>query len=259
MWTFCKRMTMHWPAASRRRDFHGRSRGSRPRSSHRARGPAPRARRASMRPGQVFTMRWMAGSGVRSSRAVAALPATRSSAAAMPPTVRLSEGRLSAVRGPHCASLASAARTMPSTVRAGRGQRHQRLVGHRAGRADAGERLADHAAEEARGRAVGQARAHAHRHQPHAAAADEALARVVGHELLADELLDAVAGLRRGQRVVVDDLGQRLLGRVAEHRERAGEHQHRARCRRCAGVRAGRWWRRSCCACRGRSRPRIRR
>lgn len=43
-------------------------------------------------------------------------PATRSSAAAISPTVVFSEGRLIAVRGPHCASPASAARTKPAMV-----------------------------------------------------------------------------------------------------------------------------------------------
>ncbi len=49
---------------------------------------------------------------------------------------------------------------------------------------------------------------------------DEALARVVGHQLLADEFLDAVAGLRRGQGVVVDDL-RAAAARASCRRRRA--------------------------------------
>ena len=72
-----------------------------------------------MRAGQVFTMLAMAASGTQSISAVAAGPATRSSAAAISRGVVVSAGRVSAVRGPHCASATSAARSRPSMVRAG--------------------------------------------------------------------------------------------------------------------------------------------
>nr|WP_255638412.1 hypothetical protein [Amycolatopsis sp. DSM 110486] len=92
-----------------------------------------------------------------------------------------------------------------------------------------GQRFADDAGQEARRGGVGLARPHRHRHQPHGPATHEALARVVGHELLADELLHAVARLQARERRVVD-VADRADRRVAaEHGQRAGEHQYRLR------------------------------
>src|SRR5439155_1203196 len=73
---------------------------------------------------------------------------------------------------------------------------------HRADRLHARKRLADDPGEERRRRPVRPARPHGDRHEPRGAAVDVALARVIGDEVLADELLRAVRGLRRGQRRV---------------------------------------------------------
>ncbi len=55
-------------------------------------------------------------SGSQSISAVASLPATRSNAWAISPTVVVIAGRFTAVRAPHCPALAVAARRMPRTV-----------------------------------------------------------------------------------------------------------------------------------------------
>src|SRR6218665_3262434 len=129
-----------------------------------------------MRLGQLVTILAICASGSQSISALAARPATCSSACAISRTVVVSAGRLTAVRTRHSAALALAARVMPATVLpgeasatrgagagrtedagdgvAGRGERDRRLGGHRAARALAGQRLAQHAAEETRGRAV---------------------------------------------------------------------------------------------------------
>ena len=58
-----------------------------------------------------------------------------------------------------------------------------------------------------------------------AAAVDVALARVVGDQVLADQLLRAVGGLRRRQRRVGDDGRQRHRRVGPEHRDRAAEDE----------------------------------
>jgi hypothetical protein len=158
------------------------------------------------------------------------LPATFSSAATISPTVTVSAGRFIATGGPQASAGTSAARRRPAQAgdaAGGRAQGHRGGRGHRAACAFAGQRLAHDAAEEARRRRIGPARAHRDRHQAHAAPAHQAAAGEVGHQLLADELLDAVAVLRHRQHVVLDD-GRRLPpGRRAQHRHRAGEDEHR--------------------------------
>ena len=100
---------------------------------------------------------------------------------------------------------------------------------HRAHRFHAGQWLADDAAEKRRCRTVRLARTHCHRHQPGRATVDVTLARVVGQQVLADQLLRAIGRLGRRQRGVADQRGQRH-GRVRpEHRDRTGEHQSRRR------------------------------
>ena len=105
------------------------------------------------------------------------------------------------------------------------------VAGDRADRLLAGERLADDAGEERGGGAVRPAGPHGHRHQPRRAAVDEALARVVGDQVLADQLVRAVGGLRRGQGVVGDEVGQ---GRDGSGPNTATELENtsRAGCRR---------------------------
>lgn len=62
-----------------------------------------------------------------------------------------------------------------------------------------------------------------------AAAVEQPAPREVGDEVLADELLRAVRGLRRRERVVVDDVRQRAVAVRAVDRERAREHEARRR------------------------------
>jgi hypothetical protein len=81
-----------------------------------------------------------------------------------------SDGRLIAVRWPHSASLASAARMNPSMVREGEDSATA-LRADRHARAHAGQRLADHAAQEAGAAPLGSPGRTAHRDRPHAAAA----------------------------------------------------------------------------------------
>ena len=88
-----------------------------------------------------------------------------------------------------------------------------------------GQRLADDAAEEGRCCAIGPARAHRHCHQACSATIDEALARVVGNQVLADQLLYAVGSLGRGQRVVGNSGGHGHIGVRTEHRYGTGKHQ----------------------------------
>ena len=71
-------------------------------------------------------------------------------------------------------------------------------------------------------------------HQPDRPPAQESLAGVVGQQLLADDLLRAVAGLRVGQGVVVHDRGQRVLAGRPEDGQGAREHHDRARPQRAA-------------------------
>ena len=90
----------------------------------------------------------------------------------------------------------------------------------------AGKRLPDDAREKARGSRVRPPRSHADGHQPDGPPAHEPLAGVVGQQLLPDDLLHAVAGLRVRQGVVVHDRWQRMLGRRAENGQGTGEHHH---------------------------------
>ena len=104
----------------------------------------------------------------------------------------------------------------------------------------AGQRLADDAAGEGRGRLVRLARPHDDGRQAQRAAVDEALAALVVDQQFADRLLDAVGGLRRQRRLV----GQGRRHVAAEDGDRAGEDdprrprqgaagfEHRHACRR---------------------------
>ncbi len=154
-------------------------------------------------------------------------PAARSSAATMSPTLTVSAGRLTGLRPPQAAPEAPAAQRSPASARAGEDSATSvcASTGHTA--RCAGQRLADDAGQEPGRGPVGPARADGHRHQPDGPAAQEALARVVGQQLLPDDLLHPIAGLRVRHRLVVDHGGQRVLGGVAEHGQRAGEHDHR--------------------------------
>ena len=98
----------------------------------------------------------------------------------------------------------------------------------RANRPLAGEGLADDAGQKARRSRVGPAWAHADGHQPDRPPAQESLACVVGQQVLPDNLLRAIAGLRIRQRLIIDDGGQRVLGGVSEHGQGAGVNHHRA-------------------------------
>ena len=73
----------------------------------------------------------------------------------------------------------------------------------------AGERLADDARIEARGRLVGLAGPHADRGQAQPDAVDEPAAGVVGEQKLAHRLLRAVGGQRREMEFIADDVGER--------------------------------------------------
>jgi hypothetical protein len=113
----------------------------------------------------------------------------------------------------------------------GSGRRDQRRFGgrvDRAGRALAGQRLPDDAGEEARRRPVGAPRAHADRRQPDRPSAQEALAGVIGQQLLADDLLRAVAGLRVRRGLIGHDIGQGVIGRGAEGRHGTGVDHDRS-------------------------------
>ena len=142
---------------------------------------------------------------------------------------------VTAVRPPHTSSGDEAAHRSASIARAGAASATSACRIDRADRALARERLADDARHEARGRGVGTAGAHADRHQPDAPPAQESLARVVGHQLLADELLDPVAGLRVRQRAVHHHGRHRELGGPAEHRDRTRIDHQRAGAHRAAG------------------------
>ena len=138
-----------------------------------------------------------AGSSAQSMRSLMPAPATRSSAAAISLGVVVSAGQVH--RGPAAPGGVVDRRRPQDALQACGAVTTARSgcpggTGH-AG-ALAGQRFADDAGQEARRRGVRRSGPHRHRHQPHGPAAHEALARVVGHQLLADELLDAVARLR---------------------------------------------------------------
>ena len=156
-------------------------------------------------------------------------PATASSASSISATVTLSAGRLSASAAAERLDAASIDRDQ-AFDRARRRRHRMRHAG--VDRADrllpaSGSRMMPLKNDDAAplglpGRTVTVIRRAA-------AAVDEALARVVGDQVLAHQLVRAVAGLRRRQRVVAHQRRHRR-GRVgAEHRDRAGEHEPRGR------------------------------
>ena len=106
-----------------------------------------------------------------------------------------------------------------------RRQRMRDVGRDRADRLDASERLAHDPREERRRGAVRAARAHGHRHQSRRAAVDKALPRIVGDQVLANQLVRSIRGLGRRQRVVADERRQRQRRVGAEHRDRAREHE----------------------------------
>ena len=114
------------------------------------------------------------------------------------PTRTVSAGRFTAVRLPHASGVASAA----ATGLRWRVRRGQRLPGYRAapGTLPAGRsratRMDDRKPDAA---AFGRARAHRHGHQSYAAAVDQSAPGVVRDQLFANELLDAVGGVRNRQ------------------------------------------------------------
>jgi MFS family permease len=98
----------------------------------------------------------------------------------------------------------------------GAGRRGQCYLSQRSDRADrslACQRLANDSRQEPRRRCVRPARPDADCHQPYRAAGQKALARVVSQQLLADNLLGTVTGLRVRHGLVVHDGGQRMLER----------------------------------------------
>src|SRR5687768_4207517 len=106
----------------------------------------------------------------------------------------------------------------------GRNDPHARGRRHRADRLFAVHRLPDDAARERRSGGVGPAGPHGDGRQAERPPVDEALARVVGDQQLADGLLGPVGGLRGQRRRLEHDLGQR----AAVDRNRAGEDNARA-------------------------------
>ena len=158
-------------------------------------------------------------------RSATASPATLRSAATMSPT----ETRIPGTLTERVCANAEAGASWP-TIRlaiTARGEvtHIRRRRRDRADRVDAGQRLADDAARERRRGLVRLARPHGDGRQAQAAAVDEALARHVVDEILADRLLRAVRRLRRQRRVV----GHRIGQRSAEDGERAREHELRRR------------------------------
>ena len=108
---------------------------------------------------------------------------------------------------------------------------HIRVVArHGADRVDARQRLADDAARERRRGLVRLAGPHGDRRQAQAAPVDEALARHVVDQQLADRLLRAVGRLRRERRVVGDR--DRAAGR---RRPRASSRTRISAARRAGG------------------------
>ncbi len=87
------------------------------------------------------------------------------------------------------------------------------------------QRLTQDTAEK-RGRCtIGLARAHTDRHQAGAAAIDKAFTAVVGHHVLAHQLLCAIRGLRRGEGIVRHHIGQGVCGIGSVDRHRTAEQQ----------------------------------
>ena len=121
-------------------------------------------------------------------------PATASSASSICRTRTFRAGRFSAVRPPLAGRRGWLRRRRSAPAPSCRRRHRVRHVAAppAARRADAGQRLADDAAEERLGRAIRPPGPHRDRHQPRRAAVDEALARVVGDQVLADQLLRAV-------------------------------------------------------------------
>src|SRR3954449_4063894 len=209
--------------------------------------PRLSARLASSLRAQPSTILMITGSGSRRMRSATLSPATRLSAAICSATVTDRPGmlrlrrcptravsivaawmrKLTAERGDACqwrtssatgstaCCPASGSRVMPPK------KAPAALLGF-PGRLP-GERLADDAREEARGRLVGLARPHADRRQPDADAVEEAAPRVIGEQELTDRLLGAVARQRRCEELVADRLRE---GR-AEDRDRRGEDEPR--------------------------------
>src|SRR5205807_1321587 len=83
--------------------------------------------------------------------------------------------------------------------------------------------FADDVGEEPGCRLVRLARPYADRRQANADAVEEALARIIGNQKLADGLLRAVTGERGVEEFVADGIRKGC----AEHRNRRGEHQPR--------------------------------
>jgi len=81
--------------------------------------PSWPARSARTRAGQLATIRATCGSGIQSMSALTSGPATRASAVAMPATLIVSAGRLTALRPPHASSEAVAAHVRPAMALAG--------------------------------------------------------------------------------------------------------------------------------------------
>ena len=163
------------------------------------------------------------GRSCQRTRSATGSPATSRSAATMSPTATEMPGTLTdrlaanAVAGASCPTtrLAITARGDCTHIRVRRR--------HRADRLDAGQRLADDAARERRGRLVRLAGTHGHRRQAQAAAVDRAPAR--GRATSSSPITFCVPydDCGRERRVVGDGIGQP----AAEDGDRAREHELR--------------------------------
>ena len=145
--------------------------------------PSRAARSARIRAGQVANMAATAGSGTQSISALTCGPATRVRAAAISRDGHRQRGH--GERGAAAPGLVGGrggAQQRPDRL-GGRGQGHLDARVDRADGALAGQRLPDDARQEARGRGVGTARAHADGHQAHGPPVQETLARVVGQQI----------------------------------------------------------------------------
>ena len=197
--------------------------------------PIASARGVRKRTGQVCTIAWMRASGLNATRSAAAL--RRRPSPAPPPsraTLAVMPGRLTTrfdAPGRRQAARARGRTPPPRAAATAATRRFPAPPGIRHGTPFSGSRMMPLANDEAA--RVRLAGAHHDGRQAQRAAVDEALARVVRHQVLADHLLRAVGSLRVGRRRIVEH--RRQL--AAEGCHRAREHDPR-RLRAAGGTRS---------------------
>ena len=192
------------------------------RSRHRHACQARYRRRARSSRARSATMASITGSRRQWTRARSRVPATARSASTISATLTQIPGTLTERVCANAFAGASCPAIRLSMTAARRGEPHPRRRRHRAVDVDARKWLADDAARERRGGAIGLARPHDDRRQAQASPVEIALARHVVDQQFADRLLRAVGRLRR------QCAHRRVPGRAARRRTPRASSRRRA-------------------------------